>query len=610
MNNQKKKDDIIAKIKKIKNIKIMASIIGSILPFILILSIVIIAAIGDQFPNFVGVTMVGRETFYGSSSKDLPEDLTTLGVDTWSNEEKQIFEDYEREKKYYDGNFTFYNISSTRPIKSNTSEKFDVSTLFSTIHYQGVVNLDVFDIDYSKTAADDLEYNAEDNVINQHTRDFYKQAGHYTGNNFIIYPGTRQLLGYLVANSVQFKTVEYKEWVCGDRICTNADEIYSDWSYLGKITASSRAAARMYYSVDESLEQIEKAIDFGNSMCSSFSYDEWLESTDAESVNDEEWLKSADGLKWLKENVCFDLENLYAELFREKITGSVKTYLENKYSEDEAKVPTEDVTPLEVGKYYIAVSVKKEINYDTYQNYLRKVYVPYIYINCDNCAYKDADDEAKESKAKGITTSIMQFAEAFKYYNQENDLGKLKKSIYPSVSLGGYIGGGIVSGSVPYDYNCSGSLPNELTYEGHSGWDLNVGGNTVGANVYPLFSGVVVTATYSPSYGNCPPSGSNYTCGHCASSYGVPSLGNHVIIYGQAIDGNYYYAKYGHLSGVNVKVGDVVDEKTILGQAGNTGCSSGPHLHIGLADVSGQTVNPYTWKALYGDSYRSVMCSR
>lgn len=53
---------------------------------------------------------------------------------------------------------------------------------------------------------------------------------------------------------------------------------------------------------------------------------------------------------------------------------------------------------------------------------------------------------------------------------------------------------------------------------------------------------------------------------------------------------------YGHLSKIHVKAGQRVDRGADLGVSGNTGRSSGPHLHYEIL-VKGQPVNPraYLW---------------
>lgn len=49
--------------------------------------------------------------------------------------------------------------------------------------------------------------------------------------------------------------------------------------------------------------------------------------------------------------------------------------------------------------------------------------------------------------------------------------------------------------------------------------------------------------------------------------------------------------RYGHLSQISVAAGDAVDRNTLLGQSGNTGTSTGPHLHFELRR-SGRPIDP------------------
>ncbi|MGC4913842.1 M23 family metallopeptidase [Streptomyces albogriseolus] len=69
-----------------------------------------------------------------------------------------------------------------------------------------------------------------------------------------------------------------------------------------------------------------------------------------------------------------------------------------------------------------------------------------------------------------------------------------------------------------------------------------------------------------------------------------PAYGNAVVIK----HGNKTYSQYAHLSSVNVKVGQVVKTGQKIALSGNTGNSSGPHLHFEIRSTPnyGSAVDP------------------
>lgn len=93
----------------------------------------------------------------------------------------------------------------------------------------------------------------------------------------------------------------------------------------------------------------------------------------------------------------------------------------------------------------------------------------------------------------------------------------------------------------------------------HDGIDLNC----YYANVYSMLPGVVKTV-----------------------SHGNKGYGNHVILEHGDIE-----CLYGHLSAILVKEGDIIPAGTVVGISGNTGKSTGPHLHVRIRR-DGKSVDP------------------
>ena len=103
----------------------------------------------------------------------------------------------------------------------------------------------------------------------------------------------------------------------------------------------------------------------------------------------------------------------------------------------------------------------------------------------------------------------------------------------------------------------------------HSGIDIGDGGIN-GTNVYASKSGTVITAkdTYTPGY----------------------SYGKYVVI----DHGDGYSTLYGHCSAIYVSVGQQVNQGDVIAAVGNTGWSTGPHMHFEVR-VNGVAQDPFNY---------------
>ncbi|MFI5967284.1 M23 family metallopeptidase [Streptomyces asoensis] len=72
-----------------------------------------------------------------------------------------------------------------------------------------------------------------------------------------------------------------------------------------------------------------------------------------------------------------------------------------------------------------------------------------------------------------------------------------------------------------------------------------------------------------------------------------PAYGNAIVIK----HANGVYSQYAHLSHINVKVGQIVKTGQKIALSGNTGNSSGPHLHFEIRTTAnyGSAINPVTF---------------
>lgn len=163
--------------------------------------------------------------------------------------------------------------------------------------------------------------------------------------------------------------------------------------------------------------------------------------------------------------------------------------------------------------------------------------------------------------------------------------------------------GGGSSGSVPSTngfyrpmqngYIVRGFSWNNRTASGsHMGYDLS--SNNKSIEVYPISNGVV-HAIYTDG---C-------TSGSWCRNMGYSCNGNaKIVVIKHNYNGRYIYSAYVHLSRYgNISQGMVVTKDTVIGYMGTTGCSTGPHLHIEMANCHWQNKGGCT----YGDYTRSLI---
>ena len=116
--------------------------------------------------------------------------------------------------------------------------------------------------------------------------------------------------------------------------------------------------------------------------------------------------------------------------------------------------------------------------------------------------------------------------------------------------------------SPPMAYNKINSNFGYRRYRWHHGTDLDL--NT-GEPIYAVFDGIIRVKKYGRGFGN------------------------HIVIR----HNNGLETVYGHLSATDVEVGDYVKAGQMIGKGGNTGRSTGPHLHFEMR-YEGNSIDPAT----------------
>lgn len=276
-----------------------------------------------------------------------------------------------------------------------------------------------------------------------------------------------------------------------------------------------------------------------------------------------------------------------------KVLTKKLTEMFNKYGE--ANSPYKDLEPyINLDNYNPELqcpsgqkkkhTYAKFMNYDQYKVYLEKVYIPQNYINCDECIYKNSSDYNKSVLAKTMLKEIFELAE----YNRDY-LG-MTKIDYDNVLYGT----NIANKDLPYFTSpiksaCSVTSPySELrgAYP-HLAVDTTItDGNYA---LYAIADGVVekINVYTSENIGNT----YSESLGTCTAYNGTKNSGIEMYIKHE-INGTTYHARYVHLNpDLTLQVGDTVKKGQKVATMGNTGCSTGTHLHFELSTDEG-SLNP------------------
>lgn len=111
------------------------------------------------------------------------------------------------------------------------------------------------------------------------------------------------------------------------------------------------------------------------------------------------------------------------------------------------------------------------------------------------------------------------------------------------------------------------SAPKNGASTNHNGWDIKC---PVGTSIVAINDGTVIAAGV-------------------ANGYGQYVVIDHVVINGTRVT-----SEYGHISSWSVKVGQRVSKGEEIAKSGNSGISTGPHLHITIrhGKYRGESVDP------------------
>ena len=295
-------------VKTVKKIKMIAPIIAALSPLImsflgLIIIVVIVMSQFAAIENFVAEIKVGVEKMLNFTSGD-----------GWVTNETAFF------TRLKDENAKYQELS-------NNNENLDLPLIAATIHYDRLVDIDVYEEDQIKN--EEYKATAQDSAIvkKENTAAFYGVAEKMLGKVDTVVPGDRMLLGHLVKTKIKY--VEFDD--------NNALDAWGNYFKQAGISISKE----LCYPNPVDIKCYAK--------------------------QSSEFVKNITNFKEKYDDIL-----AYDDFKRLNIAYEIEEFLSGFSTDEELKEEQK-----QSGNWVPVVT--REMDYETYKNYLRKVYIPYNY---------------------------------------------------------------------------------------------------------------------------------------------------------------------------------------------------------------------------------------
>lgn len=271
-------------------------------------------------------------------------------------------------------------------------------------------------------------------------------------------------------------------------------------------------------------------------------------------------------------------DSLIITFYTEQLKERLKTLREKGLFDD--YYDTSEYNPsMNCGNKKLVHYVQKYMNYKTFAKYLLNEYVPENYIECVECSSANKRTDTIEV-ASAIFDNRNQFASL--YYDDVVDTIYFSNGDSVTTSATEYqlptdVKENFIS---PFNVNSKCTITSQFTSNRSGYAHYAVDAYASDRSLLAVYDGTVKIVV-----NNVPNIYDKWNGGACVDETGkmdyLRSNGNYVVIE-HNVNGQTYTSYYMHMETINVKPGDKVTKGQIIGTEGNTGCSSGYHLHYQL----------------------------